>query len=455
MSAPTPIPTEKPKLLALLAEDLEATQPKPDYARMEAMLQREAHDVVARERRARVLWPALAAAAVVLLGLAFALRAPSGQPREDRHASATTTRANPVQPVIDDPALQAVITALRGHGTVLAPNGSTRPLGIDSVLTEGETLLLADGSEAHVRVAQATGFAAEAGTRVTFARLRAHTLQLELASGAVTSQVRPLNPSERYEVRALGYTVAVRGTHFRVALRGSASQLTAAVSEGHVVVTNAAGEVVSDLRAPASFEVGRGRSDSAAVPLVPRVGLPDRAKWPSLVLPAWNDALAFTIDGTRLPAGAELAMRVPAGDVTLRAELAGGRQRELVLQVPEGGLHVESSVLQRLTRTDSDRPSADLDPADIRSVITSGLPALQRCYELSLKQRPDIGGRFTLRISVDPSGQARRVTPQGDEGAVPEALLQCIRSAALRWHFPAPGGSGATFDAPIRLTHAQ
>ena len=440
------------KIHRVLVEQLREQEPVVDFERMQLALRREAVAAARQSRPASRLLPKLAVAAALALALGAWLR---GYP--ERHA-APTARSAGVPVVVDQGAsVRAQITALVGHGLVRSATGQTRELTVRELLVEGESLELAAGSQAHVRVAEATGFVAEEGSKLALTTLRDHSLVVELRAGAVTSQVRHLGASERYEVHAAGYAVAVRGTHFRVSLDPTATQLTAAVSEGHVSVTDVTGRTVSELFAPASFESAHGGGSAlVAVLPAPRIAVPPLAAWPTLSLAAWPDARTFTIDGTQVPAGAELAMRVPAGDVTLRAELRDGRERELVVQVPEGGLVLEPDALRRLLRAPSEgRPSVALDPTSIRSVLTAGMPALQRCYELGLKQRPDISGRFTLRIAVDPAGQVHRVTPQTDGTNVPDELLQCIRGAALRWRFPAPGGAGVTFDAPIRLAQGK
>jgi hypothetical protein len=176
--------------------------------------------------------------------------------------------------------------------------------------------------------------------------------------------------------------------------------------------------------------------------------------WPVLELPTWPEVQTWTVDGSTFAASAKLAMRVPRGDVTLLAKLSGGRERSTVLQVPEGGLRMDERTLRTLLRmTNDERRAPAPDPDTIMRVVTAGTPALQRCYERSLKQRPDVGGRLVLRIVVDGGGRVRHVTPRSETEGVSEDLLRCIRSSAESWRFPPPGPEGITFDAPIRLSN--
>jgi hypothetical protein len=367
--------------------------------------------------------------------------------------------AAPVTPVDLGAALEARVSALLGAGELRPAHGAARPLSIAEVLREGDSLVLAPGAQAHVRISDGTAFIASDGAALQLATLREHAAVLALQAGSVTQQVHPLAAAERYEVRAAGYVLAVRGTRFRVSLE--AAQLTAAVSEGHVTVTDAGGQLVSDLIAPAVFRSAprqTARSPGLVLP-APRLPTAAVASWPVLTLPAWPAVEAVGLEGSTFPTTAELALRVPAGDVALVVRLANGREHTLLLPVPEGGQHVETAVLTRLLREAeaASVPEGHLDASTIRGVIAAGTPALQRCYELSLKQRPDIAGRISLRISIDAGGQVRRVTPRNDEAreaSVPDGLVQCIRAAAERWRFPSPGGP-LTFEAPIRLARSH
>jgi hypothetical protein len=86
-------------------------------------------------------------------------------------------------------------------------------------------------------------------------------------------------------------------------------------------------------------------------------------------------------------------------------------------------------------------------------VILAGRPALQRCYERSLKNESSGSHALRLSISIDPRGRVRRVEPASQKPGVelPAELAQCIRTAVQSWHFPAPGGEGITLEAPLRL----
>ncbi len=435
------------RLHAALSADLRASTPELAFGRMELAMRQHARQAAQRSRVLRFAVPvvgALAVAAALLLLVHRPVRTPQPQATHTVVASEVATR----EPV---PLLHAVVTALRGQASVSSAQLAAQPLGVDRVVNEGEVLALEANAELHLRLAEQTAIALQDGARVELRALRQGEIQLGLLSGSVTSQVHHLVATERYEVHALGYTVAVRGTHFLVSVANG--QLRVVVEEGHVVVTDQNHQVVGDVVAPGVFESGASKLGALATKLVkPRVAGVPGTLWPALVLPAWRNVAAWQVDGSTFAASAQLAMRVPTGELTLTAQLGDGQLRKTVVTIPPEGLRVEDDVLRRLTRVADDEPR-ELKPEAIMGVVQQGLPVLQRCYELGLKQQPALSGRLTLRIAVDGAGRVTRVAPRGDAGGVPEDLMSCIRAGVSRWRFPPTGGSGLTFDAPIRLEH--
>ncbi|HEX7480444.1 MAG TPA: AgmX/PglI C-terminal domain-containing protein [Polyangiales bacterium] len=434
-----------------LTAAVRASAPQVDFARMELAMRQHARAAARRSRLTRFALPAAAVAVAAAVLLVLMLR-PTQRTPQPLARPAAVQKVSPAQP--EAASVVAMLTALRGTATVVGTDGSEQRLTLDRPVREGERIALAADAEVHVRLGTDTAMALGPAARVGLQRLREHETFIDLLEGSVTSQVRHLQPGERYVVHALGYAVSVVGTHFSVSVDDD--QLHVAVEQGHVVVTDAQDRVVGDVIGPGSFEVATGtRAGIDAALVKPRVaGVPGTA-WPALSLPQWPSVATWQVDGSSFAASGQLAMRVPAGDVTLTAQLTDGRLRKTLVRVPAEGLRVEEDVLRRLLRANDDeaREAGTLKPDAIMSVVQAGLPGLQRCYELSLKQRPDVSGRLTLRIAVDAAGRVTRVTPRGDAGGVPEDLVTCIRTGAERWRFPPPGASGITFDAPIRLSH--
>lgn len=90
--------------------------------------------------------------------------------------------------------------------------------------------------------------------------------------------------------------------------------------------------------------------------------------------------------------------------------------------------------------------SRSLPEADVRSVVSAGMPALRRCYERSAR-RAGFGMEITVEVSVRyvGNGAVRSVSVAGAD----PALASCLETAATSWHFPP--SAGGTVTVPVRL----
>jgi hypothetical protein len=143
-------------------------------------------------------------------------------------------------------------------------------------------------------------------------------------------------------------------------------------------------------------------------------------------------------------------MRVPIGDRDIRALLDDGRRMRGRVHVDALGARFDPRSLVLVAPAPAEPPPSAPDPAQAAAVIRAAQPDLQRCYERSLRQRPGGALRARLLLRIDARGDVRQIELKADE-AVPELLSQCIEALALRWQFPAPGGAGITFEAPLRF----
>jgi hypothetical protein len=140
--------------------------------------------------------------------------------------------------------------------------------------------------------------------------------------------------------------------------------------------------------------------------------------------------------------------------VTLIVERLTVAPQKIVLQVPADGLSLAPDALRKLLKQQKPAAStrgADIDFQPVLSVVHAGTDSLQRCYERALKQRPDLDGRLTMRLTLSADGQVREAQPRGQSAALPEALVACLRTVSGQWRFPATG-SALTFDVPLRLS---
>ena len=448
------------RLAERLLDEARSGEPELDFARLSAGLERR----LSRERRLRFLrsaavLPLAAAAAAVFTWLRQA------PPAETPPPEPPLARAPEPLLLPAEPAFEASVTALAGRGTLQPLRGEAVALGIDLPLHEGDRVQLEAESLAHLRLDRASGCVLGPDTELELRSLRSGETELALVRGRVTSRVQPLTAAQFYRIRAAGYAVSVLGTHFEVAVAGD--KLEVLVGEGHVLVQDAEGRVVADLRARAHFAIdptfgARLATRDASHPAL-QLELP-RAL--GIELEAWSrvslldvraleryGVTGLTLDGSRFPLSGEIAVRVPRGDVELVIERLTSVPQKVVLYVPPEGLSLAPDALRKLLKLPkpegSASPRPEVDFERVLSVVRAGTGDLQRCYERALKQRPELDGRLTLRVSLETSGRVAQAQPRSDAN-LPADLVDCLRNVASRWHFPASPAPLA-FDIPLRL----
>jgi hypothetical protein len=97
-----------------------------------------------------------------------------------------------------------------------------------------------------------------------------------------------------------------------------------------------------------------------------------------------------------------------------------------------------------------------LDPAQASKVVYQGSQALRQCYERALKRNPDLqyqaGIGVTLAVTVRPQGSVDEVDVRP---SVDGEMTSCIRTAAMRWKFPAFAGEAVTIEQKLTLTPSK
>jgi hypothetical protein len=182
--------------------------------------------------------------------------------------------------------------------------------------------------------------------------------------------------------------------------------------------------------------------------------------WVSLPSPASVPGLTGWELGGQAHSAADLQMRVPAGQLELTALLSRDRREIVRVTVDPLGTRVAPGDLAFARPRE---PAESLLPGgeapgsvvgDASAVIRAGTPALQRCYERSLKNESN--GSLSLRLAVvlDARGRVREVESSVAEGStakLPRALAQCIRTTVSGFRFAPPGDDGARIEAPLRF----
>ena len=405
------------------------------------------------QRRTRIQWGGVVVAAVVLLAVMMATRH-----NDELHAREKPAVVPPAgaAPAVESKLLAISITALRGEVQVVEPARSERALAMEDSVGEHSALRtgarasvdLALGDEASIHLA--------ADSEVALDAVRSDRVALRLIRGELSNAVAKRSSQQSYEVIAAGHRVAVRGTLF--AVRASAEHgVSVQCDEGSVEVLGPDGKTTL-LTAPASWSERTGGASGptpkleAAKPYAIEGGA-------VLTLPSLPGIAAWEIGGQAQPASDLLKMRVPPGALDLVALLGDGRREVVHIQVDGVGAQVAPEDLTFLKAPElheapiaTPTPGAEAD-IDASSVILAGRPVLQRCYERSLKNESSGSQALRLSIAIDPRGRVRKVEPASQKPGetLPPELVQCIRTAVLTWHFPAPGGDGLMLEAPLRF----
>lgn len=388
---------------------------------------------------------ALAAAAVLMLRGAGP-GVVDGSPEAPRAAAPRTSQGTA------PPEAHAVATLLGAGATI---DGA--PATLDTVISRGATLRTPPGVELHVRIGGGTGLWLEGATEAVLEELAVGRVRVRLLRGAITNQVAKLGDAGRYEVVYGEQVVRVHGTHFRVA---AGAPVSVVLAEGVVELSGPELSAPQRLVAPAVWPLATAqpaavttpeapvRAEAAAVDALrtPHLGASSAAEV-TLGLPALPTVAAWHVGGTRAGTGA-LRMRVPPGSLTVGAELTDGRLVSAVFELGAQGVALDAKALgARLDlASPAVRPRRRVPPAELSRVIRGGRRAFQRCYELALKRDPRLRPQLKLRLGLDPAGRVVSARPVGQ---APPELQRCVRNAARRLRFPAPGGDGLRFDAPL------
>lgn len=464
-----------------IAEDVrEAEPPAIDFSRMELALEREAR-AVAQQQRARRRRPTLAVAvaiaAAAVIGLALAWPQSGPEVADSRPAPAprgrdTSRDAERATPELPSAPLAATVTLVAGRGAqvVQSAGGDARAVVIDDVLSDATTLRTDTASEVHVRLAEGAGIVAHAGSELELARLRRSIssedpssedpssedpsagraldrgeVEIALRSGrvALTSGGPLFTAESRFVVVTSEHRFGLRVTRAEISLDADGT-VQLAVAEGEVEVRDPSDRLLEVVRGPA-------RWSSASAAGAPRVGAPhgisgvsDDHEGTAVLHVVHPDLVRWEVGDVAAEGAGELQMRVRAGEVAVAGFDGAGRAFRRVVVVGEDGVEIDDDDL----RAEPPRVREGYLPEDdIREVLQRGRVRLRQCYEQGLRERPDLEGRLTVRITVGLDGSVSRARVVG--GDVPDGLQQCVRNYAERWMFPPPRGGFVTFDVPL------
>jgi len=348
------------------------------------------------------------------------------------------------------------VTALQGQVQVAEPGSDARTLSFADSVREQSVLQLGAGAWVDLALGEVAGVHLSPGTELALDETRPDRVALRLVRGSISNDVARRGSDQNYEILAASHRIVVRGTRFAVRAGGTGG-VAVRCDEGVVEVFAPDGDSTL-LRAPATWsERVIARPDAAVEPALEVATPYVLSEGAPLSLPVFEGLEGWELKGQAVPADGELTMRVPPGSLELVALLAGGRREVVKLDVDPLGVRVAPEDLSFLASEQDDQPPpAATGPAreiDASGVIRAGRPALQRCYERSLKNESSGSHALRLSIAIDPKGRVRKVEPSGQQAGVelPSDLVRCIRTTVSAWRYPAPGGDGISLEAPLRF----
>ena len=132
-----------------------------------------------------------------------------------------------------------------------------------------------------------------------------------------------------------------------------------------------------------------------------------------------------------LPSGAAAPTIATLRDIRAGEIAEGGTGAKQHESAPRG--HVRAPEAPRV-------PGDTALAAAAADILRDGMPAIEWCYERSLRHHETLAGRLDLRIDVAPTGQVRRAFAGADELGDSD-LVACIARRVEGWRFPQSRGA--------------
>jgi hypothetical protein len=93
-----------------------------------------------------------------------------------------------------------------------------------------------------------------------------------------------------------------------------------------------------------------------------------------------------------------------------------------------------------------DVESGELDISGANATIKRGYASIKACYDRGLKRNPKLGGKLSVKITVNGAGGVGNVSVTDDTLSDPD-VVNCMRASIRGWRFPpAQGGKNAAVE---------
>lgn len=99
-------------------------------------------------------------------------------------------------------------------------------------------------------------------------------------------------------------------------------------------------------------------------------------------------------------------------------------------------------------------PEGRIDSDAVQKLFADKQSALQQCYERALKRSPDLAGRISLLVDINPDGSPGRVEATPDT-LQSDQVISCVEQRVREWTFPEPKEGAARIQKPLSFSPKQ
>ncbi|MBC8205313.1 AgmX/PglI C-terminal domain-containing protein [bacterium] len=135
------------------------------------------------------------------------------------------------------------------------------------------------------------------------------------------------------------------------------------------------------------------------------------------------------------------------------SEKAGGIQivegGRAVLEGGEGGGAIELEQVEEIRGEGAQNPMRSKETID--SILRAKMSSLMRCFERYKRNDPDLNGKISIRLTVEPNGTVSRVSISGNwsNPTLGTKVEETVRERVFRWKFDPIEKGSVSFELPV------
>jgi len=165
-------------------------------------------------------------------------------------------------------------------------------------------------------------------------------------------------------------------------------------------------------------------------------------------------------DGTE-DTGPDITADAPEIDMAAAEDDSEDRAVELAVDLTDTARILAGEIEGATTETEPPAPSAPpktpegrIDSEAVQQLFADKQGALQQCYERALKRSPDLAGRISLLVDINPDGSPDNVKATADT-LQSDQVNSCIEQTVREWTFPEPNDGAARIQKPLSFSPKQ